>query len=180
MEFPLDRSRSDDPIDAPRHRQTCGIGGICCAGANFCDSGVHSLPRARRCGNEQVQLALDGTGLQVSNSPQRDARRRGAGQTERSVNGTGAVHVTRPFEPRMHHYLPALPHGKIGDHARRCLHFLLRMFGVRSVAEKETGHLLRVLLLRVSAVSARSGSARLRKNRPVQPVFVMLGYRRLR
>jgi hypothetical protein len=46
------------------------------------------------------------------------------------------------------------------------------MFRLRRAAEEKAGHLLRLLLLRIGAMSAGAGGARLRKNRAVQPLFV--------
>ena len=52
-----------------------------------------------------------------------------------------------------------------------CL-FFYECSGCGALLKRKTGHLLRVLLLRVGAMSTGTGGARLRKRRAVQPVLV--------
>jgi hypothetical protein len=57
------------------------------------------------------------------------------------------------------HHLPALRNGESGDDADGCLPDFLYVRAVRRDAAAEAGRLLRVLLLRFSAVSADPGGA---------------------
>jgi hypothetical protein len=75
-----------------------------------------------------------------------------------TINRSGsAIAEEETHEPRIDHHVPALRHREIGDDADRRLPIFLCVHGLRSETAAEAGRLLRVLLLRLGAVSADPG-----------------------
>src|SRR6516162_5182612 len=60
-------------------------------------------------------------------------------------------------DPGIHDHVPGLRYDKDRDHADRGMPVFLRMHGLRRAFAPQAGRLLRVLLLRVGALSADTG-----------------------
>ena len=63
--------------------------------------------------------------------------------------------------------LPVLPRSPCRDHAARCLHLFLPVHQVRRNVETQVRRLLRILLIRLGAVPARSAGTSRGRCRPV-------------
>src|SRR3984893_15917093 len=62
-------------------------------------------------------------------------------------------------QPEICHYLSALRHREVGDHADQCLPIILYLHRLRRDAAAEAGRLLRVLFLRLGSMPADPGRA---------------------